>query len=314
MSERGAFKELKRDKAQYCLGNRENTDSLAIHGSIPQIPRPRFSAFSIQALLVLAVLQFPATGYCDSGNGWLKNLFDSKGKQMKDVVVKITELPERYKIQVRALDFSPDGNYLAVRSADQSINIWDWQAGRIVRTLEKQNGANDGRTTERLRHSPDGKLFVACHSRAVGDVVARIWNTATWEIAHDILDPIGGSGCNAVGFTPDGKSLIRVLDRAPHISGDTLMVYDTATWQPIWSMRTVPFYTYSLAIGPDARRIALGGEIRNPNQWPYSTPVPTFGNPPLPNTKLIAIVDIEQRKIVQTIQSAAAVGTGGPLA
>lgn len=272
------------------------------------------SARAAQVLLVLAALLFPVIGYCDSGNGVLKNLFNSKGKNMKDVAVKVAELPELNNINVQGLDFSPDGEHLAVRSAYQTINIWDWRGGRIVHSMEKAQGANDGLTTEPLRFSPNGKLFIAGHSRADGDVVARIWNTDTWEIVHDIIDPIGGSGCNALGFTQDGKSLIRVLDRMPNISGDTLIVYDTTTWQPVWGLRTVPFYTYNLAISPNAKFIALGGGVRNPRDWPFNTPIPTFGNPPLPNMSLIAIIDMEQRTIVRTIQSEGRMGRGSPLA
>ena len=257
----------------------------------------------IRTLLALIVLQASAIGYCNAEEGWLSHLFGAKGKHMKDVATKVAELPEQYNITVPALDFSPDGKYLAVRSADQTINIWDWRNGRIVHALELAKGANDGLTTEPLRFSPDGSLLVACHSQAKGDVVARIWKTGTWEIAHDIVDHVPGTGCNAIAFTPDGKSLIRVLDRLPEIAGDTLVIHDTNTWLPVWRIRTVPFYTYTLAISPDGRLMALGGEVRNPLEWPFSTPIPTFGNPPLPDTKLIAIVEIQKRTIVRIIQS-----------
>ena len=300
-------------KARYGSNTGIYTASTKRDSSLSQRVRLRFPVLAAQMLLVLVALQFPVTGHCDSGSGWFKNLFESKGKNMKDVATKVGELPEQYDITVPALDFSPDGKYLAVRSADETINIWDWQNGRIVHTLEKAQGANDSLTTEPLRFSPDGRLFVACHDRATGDVVARIWRTDTWEIVHDIIDRVGG-GCNAIGFTPDGKSLIRVLDRMPNISGDTLVVYDTSTWQFVWGMRTVPFYTYTLAISPDGKFIALGGEVSNPREWPFSTPVPTFGNPPLSNTRLIAIVDLAKRTIVRTIQNTGAMNRMSRLA
>lgn len=240
-----------------------------------------------QALLVLAALQFPVIGYCDSGNGLLINLFGSKRKPIKNVAVKVAELSEQYKITVPALDFSPDGKLLAVRSAYQTINIWDWQEGRIVHSLEKAKGANDALGTEPMRFSPDGRLFTSCHSRAVGDVVVRIWNTDTWEIAHDIVDPIPGTGCNAIGFSPDGKWLIRVLDRLPKFPQDALIVYDTSTWRSVWGLQAVYFHSYMLAISPDGKFIALGGELMDGG----------------PVKRQIAIVDMEQRAIVRTVQS-----------
>lgn len=249
-------------------------------------------------LLALIASHLPLVGSCHAAEGLFKRLLGSQVQHENDVAIKIAELPEHYReVTPPALDFSPDGKLLAVRSADQTINIWDWQAGRIVRTVEIAKGGVDG-STEPLRFSPDGRLLVACHNRGEGDVVARIWKTDTWGILYDIVDHVPG-GCNAIGFTPDGKLLIRVLDRFPEISGDTLVIYDVGTWQPIWGMRTVPFYTYALAISPDAKFIAIGGEVINPQ---YGTSRPSFGNPPSPDTALIAIVDMAQRAIVRTIQ------------
>lgn len=257
---------------------------------------------AFRMLMMLALLQTPVTGFCTPASGWFQKLFDSKGEHMREVAVKIAELPEQYgDIIVRGLEFSPDGKHLAVRSAYQTVNIWDWQAGRIVRSLEMARGAEEGLTTEPFRFSPDGRFFVACHSRATGQVVARVWNSSTWEIVRDIIDDIPGTGCNAVGFTPDGRFLIRILDRMPDIAGDTLIVYDVESWQPAWGLRTVPFYTYSLATNPDGKLFAVGGEVRNPRSWPFDTPVPTFGDPPFQNMRLIALVDLERRRIVRTI-------------
>lgn len=50
--------------------------------NISKLPR-----LTPQALLALVALQFPVVGYCDSGNSWFKNLFESKGKNMKELVV-----------------------------------------------------------------------------------------------------------------------------------------------------------------------------------------------------------------------------------
>lgn len=260
-------------------------------------------------LFVITLALVPVTGYCDWFSS-ITEIFGQKGKVMKEVATKIATLSEDEDIW--GLDFSPDGKYLAATSPNTvspssskvEVHIWEWKAGHIVRSLEKARGANDGLATESIRYSPDGHLLATCHSRAANNIVARIWNTGTWEIVHDIDEPVGGGGCNAVGFTTDGKSLIRVLSRMPQFSGDNLITYDISTWQPIWGLRTVPFYPNALAVSPDGKYIAVGGEVRNPRSWPFTTPVPTFGNPPLSNMPLIAVVDIAQREIVRTIQSA----------
>jgi len=239
--------------------------------------------------LILIILLLPVTGYCDSGSGWFNGLFKSKAEKEKEVATKIATFNDNYAYSP-GLDFSPDGKYLAVPGPlnfenKSEIQIWDWQSGRIVRTLEEAVGANGSLSTEPIRYSPDGRLLVACHGLATGDVVARIWNTETWTVVHDIVDPVPGSGCTSIGFTPDGKSLVRTSDRMS--PGDNLTIYDTTSWQLIWGLRTVPFYPQSLTISPDGKFVVIGGLVIPGGQ----------------NYSQIAIVDLAQRAIVRTIQS-----------
>jgi len=255
-----------------------------------------------RVLLALVILQFPVIGYCDSGSGWFKNLFESKGKNMKEVAVKVAELPEQYKMNVRGLDFSPDGKHLAVVSGDEKINIWDWQSGHIVHTVEKMQGASDGLTSEPIRYSPDGRLFASCHDRSgspglSGDVVIRIWNTETWAVVHDIVDLNFGS-CRSIGFTPDGKYLIGVLFRIGTHPGGNLIIYDTTSWQPLWDLRTVPFYPTALSISPDGKFVAIGGVYDNKGGM----------------TQQIALVDLAQRAIIRTIPNTVEFDNSGHLA
>lgn len=244
------------------------------------------------------VLFLPAIGYCNP----FSNLF----KNPNDVASKVAEFHENrqfefWKYEIWGLDFSLDGKYLAAASPTTlEVQIWDWQNKRIDRTLEKSQGA--GLTAEPIRYSPDGRLLVACHSLAQGDVVIRIWNTETWAVVHDI-SAINSGSCEDVYFTPDGKSLIEVHQRNPIASGDNLIIYDTSTWQPVWGLRTAPFYPKALAISPDGKFVAIGGEVINPLEWPFSTPLPTFGNPPLTDQSAIVIVDLAQHTITRTIQN-----------
>ncbi len=217
---------------------------------------PRFMLRMLQILLMCMTLQFPLIGSCNTG-GWLTHLFESKGNPMQDVATQVAELPEDNYIY--GLNFSPDGKYLAASSVtSRTIHIWDWRVDRIVHSVEKADGANEGLSTEPIRYSPDGKLLAICHEKAANNIVVRIWNANTWEIVHDIEDPDRGMGCNAVGFSPDGESLIRIVDRIG-FPGDNLIVYDTSTWQAVWGLRTKDFQSNSLAISPDGKFVALGG-------------------------------------------------------
>ncbi len=257
-----------------------------------QRKRFRFFAFAVQSVLVLIALVLPVTGYCDSGTGWVNNLFGLKGKSMNEVAVKVAELREDEDVNIWGLDFSPDGKYLAATSPNTvsmssnkvEVQIWDWKNRRIVRTLEQVPGANTGLTTEPIRYSPDGRLLAACHGRSE-NVVIRIWDTKTWAVIHDVTDSNYGS-CNAIGFTQDGKSLLGIFDRNPTKPGDNVVIYDTITWQPVWGLRTVPFYPKTLTTSPDGKIAAVGGGAYN-----------NGGS----LTQQIALLDLVQRAIIRTI-------------
>ncbi|MDR3391639.1 MAG: hypothetical protein P4L77_07885 [Sulfuriferula sp.] len=256
------------------------------------------SSYTIKVLITILALQAPTIGHADTGTGWLKTLFESKGKSMKDVAVKVAELDEDEKINIWGLDFSPDGRYLAavphtvsMSSKKLEVQIWDWQNKRIVHRLELASGANIGQTTESIRYSPDGQLLAVCHGRpggsSDGNVIIRIWNTKTWAVAHDITDTNYGS-CSAISFTADGKLLVGVLFRLGVHPGDNLVIYDTTTWQSVWGLRTVPYYPNALAISPDGKLAVIGGGAYD-NEGKLS--------------QQISIVDLTQHDIVRTISN-----------
>ena len=70
-----------------------------------------------------------------------------------------------------------------------------------------------------------------------------------------------------------------------------IVQYATANWQPRWSLRTALFRARSVAYAPDGKSLAVGGQVRNVNQSVPGTPLPTSGEPPLPDTGLVAIID-----------------------
>ncbi|RYZ81300.1 MAG: hypothetical protein EOP04_24255, partial [Proteobacteria bacterium] len=51
---------------------------------------------------------------------------------------------------IKGLAWSPDGTILITSASDHTIRLWDWQAGRSMRTRKTQVGGS------RLSWSPDG--------------------------------------------------------------------------------------------------------------------------------------------------------------
>jgi WD40 repeat protein len=256
---------------------------------------------TLQGIVALSAVLLPLSAHCDSGSGLLTKIFGI-GSNMNDVATKVADLPETYRdVNVRGLDFSPDGGRLAVVSDHENINIWDWRRSHIEKTLEQPRGFNPIMTINPIQFSPDGRLLAACAGKGVGDVVVRIWNTADWSIAKDLTDTSPG-GCDGIGFTPNGQNFVRIANRfsAPD---DFLVVYGVGAWQRLWGLSMENFWPISVAISPDGGLAAIGGtlttvppearEIRDPAQRLQT----------IRHDVNIYIISLQQHKTVRVIRA-----------
>jgi len=211
------------------------------------------------------------------------------GDNSADVATKVATLDEDGEIL--GLDFSPDGKHLAATPFNSAtVHIWDWQGNNLERTLKRDTGTNVA-VTQPVRYSPDGKLLVVCHTRnRETNIVARIWNSDTWNVVHDIVEP-GSYSCEAMEFLLDGKSSIRVMaDSVWGYTGDNIIVYDTSSWEIIWKLNTQQFLPSTLALSPDNKLVAISGEEYKGGK---GLPITIQGK--------IAIVDMAQHNITHTI-------------
>src|SRR5262245_3451851 len=68
---------------------------------------------------------------------------------------------------VNRVSSPPDGKHLISAGHDKVIRVWDWQAGRTVRTLRGQVGAGDEGRIFAMALSPDGRWLAAAGQMAV---------------------------------------------------------------------------------------------------------------------------------------------------
>lgn len=267
---------------------------------------PRCPSLQINVVLALLLTQLvvSSTAVADDQSIW--PTFGKGNSRTSAVAMKIAELPE--KMEVRGLDFSPDGKYLAATSTMDSdeVHVWDWQGSKSIVQGMKKGGGSAGPVSESLRYSPDGRLLAACHGRSdlaeefdvnkgnpnatesvqrESRIVVHLWDAQTGGLAHHLALEHGG--CEAIGFTPDSQTLIQ-LNRAGPLLWDSIIAYSTSNWQPMWSLRTKPFFPSTLAISPDGRFAAVGGG--------------NFG-PGVQDQIQVLIIDLLKHTVVRTIDS-----------
>lgn len=177
----------------------------------------------------------------------------------------------REDFDVASIDFSPDGQRLATAAAlGTEVRIWTWKPGKKVeRTLQIPAGLGPGTRQGGLRFSRDGGLLAIAHGRAresEGFAVVRIWNTQTGAIVGEISEPRGGGDIGRVEFTPSGDGLLRSYGRISTVAGDSLLMHQMNSWKSAWGIRTNPFIPDSLAVSPDGKFAALGGEVLEGNE------------------------------------------------
>ena len=102
----------------------------------------------------------------------------------------------RFKNQVLAVAFSPDGTRLASGSMDETVRLWDLTNPDKWMTLQKHTG-----WTNVLAFSPDGSTLASGST----DKTVQLWNTTTGEPLATFTGHI--NGINALTFSPDGTTL-----------------------------------------------------------------------------------------------------------
>lgn len=93
---------------------------------------------------------------------------------------------------IEAIDFSPDGQWVATASWDSSVRIWNVRSGLQALNLE---GHREGLRS--LAYSPDGRTLAS----AAADR-GTVWNLAT---QREVLRLPNGTW--SAFFAPDGRSL-----------------------------------------------------------------------------------------------------------
>jgi hypothetical protein len=202
------------------------------------------------------------------------------------------------------LAFSPDGARLASAGVDEVVKVWDWKGGELLKTLKGHR-----EKVERVAYSPDGTwlatgspsrvlvwdaaalelrqplempgsgvlaftpdgqtLVTAAHELREGTrrSFAR-WDVKTWTRPEPINLP--GSGGIVVGaLSPDGRTLYAMSCQPPD---PRLGVFDAGTGEERFAPQGHTGRVWGVAVSPDGRWLASGGEDGRTYLWDLSRP------------------------------------------
>ena len=137
----------------------------------------------------------------------------------------------------KGIALSPDGESLAYLADSGEVQIWDTGSGNLVKKLPKPVGLPVS-----VMWSPDGKRIAAGSTDAV-----RIWDVVSGGVLRSF--PATGD----VAFSKDGN----ILGTAGEHDA---FLFDIASGRKIRSFTDKAGVSWPMAISPDGRYVATGGE------------------------------------------------------
>lgn len=191
----------------------------------------------------------------------------SGGVGLWDLKTGQSTIRRGHRYWVSGVAFSPDGRRGYSTSADQTVRTWDLASGECLRVLKTRGGQAKG-----LALSPDGNWLAVGSGVRFGGII-EVWDDRTGALVVSL------AGSAPLAFSADGK---RMLSAGPG-KRDTLLLWDTATWQPVETFEGA-VRSLSIALSEDQKMVASSNSDGIVRLWDVGTALPRLTLNCLPRT------------------------------
>jgi predicted NACHT family NTPase/disulfide oxidoreductase YuzD len=152
-----------------------------------------------------------------------------------------------------SVNFSPDGKTLVSGSGDGTIELWNVETGKEIRTLKGHDSP-----VSILNFSPDGKTLVS----GSGDNTIKLWNVETGKEIRTLQRH--DNDVWSVSFSPDGKTLVS--------SGDgTIKLWNVETGELIRTLKGHDDFVTSVNFSSDGKTLVSGSRDGTIKLWNVET-------------------------------------------
>ncbi|PSB24622.1 hypothetical protein [Stenomitos frigidus] len=157
---------------------------------------------------------------------------------------------EGHSSSVLSVSFSPDGKTLATGSDDNTVKLWDVQAGRELQTLKGHSSS-----VYSVSFSPDGKTL------ATGSVdnTVKLWDVQAGREVQTLKGH--SSSVWSVSFSPDGKTL------ATGSADNTVKLWDVQAGRELQTLKGHSSSVWSVSFSPDGKTLATGSADNTVKLW-----------------------------------------------
>lgn len=165
---------------------------------------------------------------------------------------------------IRTLDWSPDGNLLAVGRDDKTVEIVDTETSQIIEPFEISNTA----VNDVAWHPTDPNVLAIASGYGIVGII-NITTTAGWVFPNPVED------IDSISWNPDGTKLAGAVRRtSPAFPLHVVLIWDAITGETLSVLPGHIDLISTLSWSPDGSRIISGSADTTAIIWDVATSTP----------------------------------------